>query len=374
MTWKSHIAKMKKDREILSWSEETVNQSRTCGGISARRRTQNGGMRSMTIRVGIMGYGNLGRGVECALKQNPDMELTAVFTRRDPGSVKILTEGVNVYPAKDAKDLADQVDVLILCGGSATDLPEQTPEYAKYFNVVDSFDTHAKIPEHFAAVDKAAKEAGNTAVISAGWDPGMFSLNRLYGSAVLPDGKDYTFWGRGVSQGHSDAIRRIAGVKDARQYTIPVESALEAIRSGETPELTTRQKHTRECFVVAEEGADLAAIEKEIVTMPNYFADYDTTVHFISQEEMERDHRSLPHGGFVIRSGKTGWDLEHNHVIEYSLKLDSNPEFTSSVIVACARAAYRMRQEGMTGCKTILDFPPAYLSSKSGEELRKELL
>ena len=374
MTWKSHIAKMKKDREILSWSEETVNQSRTCGGISARRRTQNGGMRSMTIRVGIMGYGNLGRGVECALKQNPDMELTAVFTRRDPGSVKILTEGVNVYPAKDAKDLADQVDVLILCGGSATDLPEQTPEYAKYFNVVDSFDTHAKIPEHFAAVDKAAREAGNTAVISAGWDPGMFSLNRLYGSAVLPDGKDYTFWGRGVSQGHSDAIRRIEGVKDARQYTIPVESALEAIRSGETPELTTRQKHTRECFVVAEEGADLAAIEKEIVTMPNYFADYDTTVHFISQEEMERDHRSLPHGGFVIRSGKTGWDLEHNHVIEYSLKLDSNPEFTSSVIVACARAAYRMKQEGMTGCKTILDLPPAYLSSKSGEELRKELL
>ena len=374
MTRKSHIAKMKKDREILSWSEETVNQSRTCGGISARSRTQNGGMRSMTIRVGIMGYGNLGRGVECALKQNPDMELTAVFTRRDPGSVKILTEGVNVYPAKDAKDLADQVDVLILCGGSATDLPEQTPEYAKYFNVVDSFDTHAKIPEHFAAVDKAAREAGNTAVISAGWDPGIFSLNRLYGSAVLPDGKDYTFWGRGVSQGHSDAIRRIAGVKDARQYTIPVESALEAIRSGETPELTTRQKHTRECFVVAEEGADLAAIEKEIVTMPNYFADYDTTVHFISQEEMERDHRSLPHGGFVIRSGKTGWNLEHNHVIEYSLKLDSNPEFTSSVIVACARAAYRMKQEGMTGCKTILDLPPAYLSSKSGEELRKELL
>ena len=364
MTWKSHIAKMKKDREILSWSEETVNQSRTCGGISARSRTQNGGMRSMTIRVGIMGYGNLGRGVECALKQNPDMELTAVFTRRDPGSVKILTEGVNVYPAKDAKDLADQVDVLILCGGSATDLPEQTPEYAKYFNVVDSFDTHAKIPEHFAAVDKAAREAGNTAVISAGWDPGMFSLNRLYGSAVLPDGKDYTFWGRGVSQGHSDAIRRIAGVKDARQYTIPVESALEAIRSGETPELTTRQKHTRECFVVAEEGADLAAIEKEIVTMPNYFADYDTTVHFISQEEMERDHRSLPHGGFVIRSGKTGWDLEHNHVIEYSLKLDSNPEFTSSVIVACARAAYRMKQEGMTGCKTILDLPAGILILK----------
>lgn len=374
MTWKSHIAKMKKDREILSWSEETVNQSRTCGGISARSRTQNGGMRSMTIRVGIMGYGNLGRGVECALKQNPDMELTAVFTRRDPGSVKILTEGVNVYPAKDAKDLADQVDVLILCGGSATDLPEQTPEYAKYFNVVDSFDTHAKIPEHFAAVDKAAREAGNTAVISAGWDPGMFSLNRLYGSAVLPDGKDYTFWGRGVSQGHSDAIRRIAGVKDARQYTIPVESALEAIRSGETPELTTRQKHTRECFVVAEEGADLAAIEKEIVTMPNYFADYDTTVHFISQEEMERDHRSLPHGGFVIRSGKTGWDLEHNHVIEYSLKLDSNPEFTASVIAAYARAAYRLSREGQSGCKTVFDIAPAYLSAADGAELRKHLL
>lgn len=321
-----------------------------------------------------MGYGNLGRGVECALKQNPDMELTAVFTRRDPGSVKILTEGVNVYPAKDAKDLADQVDVLILCGGSATDLPEQTPEYAKYFNVVDSFDTHAKIPEHFAAVDKAAREAGNTAVISAGWDPGMFSLNRLYGNAVLPDGKDYTFWGRGVSQGHSDAIRRIAGVKDARQYTIPVESALEAIRSGETPELTTRQKHTRECFVVLEEGADAAKVEETIKNMPNYFADYDTTVHFISEEELKEKHSGIPHGGFVIRSGKTGWNKENQHVIEYSLKLDSNPEFTSCVIVAYARAAYRLYKEGQAGCKTVFDIAPAYLSAKDGAELRKSLL
>lgn len=328
----------------------------------------------MTIKVGIMGYGNLGRGIECAVRQNPDMELAAVFTRRNPDSVKILTEGVNVYAAEEAKNMADKIDVLILCGGSATDLPVQTPEYAKYFNVVDSFDTHAKIPEHFANVDKSARESGKVAVISAGWDPGMFSLNRVYANAVLPNGSDYTFWGKGVSQGHSDAIRRIEGVKDARQYTIPVESALEAIRSGETPKLTTRQKHTRECFVVAEDGADKAKIENEIVTMPNYFSDYDTTVHFITEEEMKRDHSALPHGGFVIRSGKTGWNLENKHVIEYSLKLDSNPEFTSSVIVACARAAYRMNQEGMNGCKTILDIPPAYLSAKSGEELRKELL
>ena len=328
----------------------------------------------MTIRIGIMGYGNLGRGIECAIKQNPDMELAAVFTRRDPENVKILTEGVPVCHADKAKEMADRIDVLILCGGSATDLPVQTPEYAKYFNVVDSFDTHAKIPEHFANVDAAAKEAGTVAVISAGWDPGMFSLNRLYAGAVLPDGKDYTFWGKGVSQGHSDAIRRIAGVKDARQYTIPVASALETIRSGETPELTTRQKHTRECFVVVEEGADKAKIEQEIVTMPNYFADYDTTVHFISEEELKRDHAELPHGGFVIRSGKSGWDLEHNHVIEYALKLDSNPEFTASVVAVCARAAYRMKQEGMSGCKTILDIPPSYLSAKSGAELRKELL
>ena len=328
----------------------------------------------MTIRIGIMGYGNLGRGIECAVKNNPDMELAAVFTRRDPASVKIKTEGVSVYHADEAKNMADKVDVLILCGGSATDLPVQTPEYAKYFTVVDSFDNHSKIPEHFANVDAAAKESGNVAVISAGWDPGMFSLNRVYANAVLPNGKDYTFWGKGVSQGHSDAVRRIDGVKDCRQYTIPVESALERIRGGETPDLITREKHTRECFVVAEEGADLARIEHEIVTMPAYFADYDTTVHFITEEEMKRDHSALPHGGFVIRSGKTGWDLEHNHVIEYSLKLDSNPEFTSSVIAACARAAYRMKQEGMKGCKTILDIPPAYLCAQTGEFLRAHML
>ena len=328
----------------------------------------------MAIRIGIMGYGNLGRGIECAVKNNPDMELTAVFTRRDPATVKILTEGVSVYHADEAKNHADEVDVLILCGGSATDLPVQTPEYAKYFTVVDSFDNHSKIPEHFANVDATAKESGNVAVISAGWDPGMFSLNRVYANAVLPNGKDYTFWGKGVSQGHSDAVRRIAGVKDCRQYTIPVDSALERIRGGETPDLITREKHTRECFVVAEEGADLAQIEHEIVTMPAYFADYDTTVHFITEEEMKRDHSALPHGGFVIRSGKTGWNLEHNHVIEYSLKLDSNPEFTSSVIAACARAAYRMKQEGMSGCKTILDIPPAYLCTQSGDFLRAHML
>ncbi len=328
----------------------------------------------MAIRIGIMGYGNLGRGIECAVKNNPDMELAAVFTRRDPATVKILTEGVSVYHADEAKDHADEVDVLILCGGSATDLPVQTPEYAKYFTVVDSFDNHSKIPEHFANVDATAKAGGNVAVISAGWDPGMFSLNRVYANAVLPNGKDYTFWGKGVSQGHSDAVRRVAGVKDCRQYTIPVDSALERIRGGETPDLITREKHTRECFVVAEEGADLAQIEHDIVTMPAYFADYDTTVHFITEEEMKRDHSALPHGGFVIRSGKTGWNLEHNHVIEYSLKLDSNPEFTSSVIAACARAAYRMKQEGMSGCKTILDIPPAYLCAQSAEFLRAHML
>ena len=328
----------------------------------------------MTIRIGIMGYGNLGRGIECAVKNNPDMELAAVFTRRDPATVKILTEGVSVYHADEAKDHANEVDVIILCGGSSTDLPVQTPEYAKYFTVVDSFDNHSKIPEHYANVDAAAKPNGNVAVISAGWDPGMFSLNRVYANAVLPNGKDYTFWGKGVSQGHSDAVRRVAGVKDCRQYTIPVTSALERIRGGETPDLITREKHTRECFVVAEEGADLAQIEHDIVTMPAYFADYDTTVHFITEEEMKRDHSALPHGGFVIRSGKTGWNLEHNHVIEYSLKLDSNPEFTSSVIAACARAAYRMKQEGMSGCKTILDIPPAYLCVQSDEFLRAHML
>ena len=328
----------------------------------------------MSIRIGILGYGNLGRGVECALRQNPDMELAAVFTRRDPKNVKILTPDVPVYTADMAEQMAEQIDVLILCGGSATDLPVQTPQFARLFNVVDSFDTHARIPEHFDAVDAAARQGGKVGVISVGWDPGMFSLNRMYASAILPDGADYTFWGKGVSQGHSDAIRRIEGVRDARQYTIPVESALEAVRRGDNPELTVRQKHTRECFVVAEEGADKARIEREIKTMPNYFADYDTTVHFISEEEMKRDHSTLPHGGFVIRNGKTGWNQENTHVIEYRLKLDSNPEFTSSVIVCCARAAFRMKQEGMSGCKTILDIPPAYLSAKSGEELRKNLL
>ena len=328
----------------------------------------------MNIRIGIMGYGNLGRGIECAIRQNPDMELVAVFTRRPPESVKILTPGVKVYHADEAVAKKDEIDVLILCGGSATDLPTQTPEYAKYFNVIDSFDTHAKIPEHFAAVDAMAKQSGNVAVISCGWDPGMFSINRLYASAILPEGKDYTFWGKGVSQGHSDAIRRIEGVLDAKQYTIPIDEALNAVRSGETPEFTARQKHLRECFVVAAEGADKARIENEIKTMPNYFADYDTIVHFISQDELKRDHSGIPHGGFVIRSGKTGADKEHTHIIEYSLKLDSNPEFTASVIVACARAVYRMRREGMTGCKTIFDLPPSYLSPMSGEELRKHLL
>ena len=328
----------------------------------------------MSIRIGILGYGNLGRGVECAIKHNPDLELKAVFTRRDPASVKILTETAKVYHVDEAVKMKDDIDVMILCGGSATDLPVQTPEFAKYFNVVDSFDTHAKIPEHFEAVDKAAKESGKTALISAGWDPGMFSLNRLYANAIMPTGKDYTFWGKGVSQGHSDAVRRIEGVIDARQYTIPVEKALEAVRNGENPELTTREKHTREVFVVAAEGADKAKIENEIKTMPNYFDEYDTTVHFITEEEMKRDHAGLPHGGFVIRTGKTGWNDEHNHVIEYSLKLDSNPEFTSSVIAAYARAVYRLNKEGQTGCKTVFDIAPAYLSAQSPEELRAHML
>ena len=326
------------------------------------------------IRIGILGYGNLGKGVECAVKQNEDMILSAVFTRRAPESLKILTEGVPVYSAADAAAHADEVDVLILCGGSATDLPAQTPEMAKYFNVIDSFDTHARIPEHFANVDAAARISGKVGLISCGWDPGMFSLNRVYASAVLPNGKDYTFWGKGVSQGHSDAVRRIEGVVDARQYTIPVDEALEQVRSGSNPELTTRQKHTRECFVVAEEGADLARIEKEIVTMPNYFADYDTTVHFISMEEMKANHSGIPHGGFVIRSGKTGWNEEYSNVIEYSLKLDSNPAFTSSVIVAYARAAYRMAKEGMSGCKTVLDIAPAQLSAYDPAYLREHML
>ena len=328
----------------------------------------------MSIRIGIMGYGNLGRGVECAIKHNPDMELVAVFTRRDPETLKILTETAGVYRAQDAEKMKDKIDVLILCGGSATDLPVQTPKYAQWFNVVDSFDTHARIPEHFDDVDRAAAESGHVGIISVGWDPGMFSLNRMYANAILTNGKDYTFWGKGVSQGHSDAIRRIEGVKDGKQYTIPVEAALEAVRRGEDPELTTRQKHTRECFVVAEEGADLARIEQEIKTMPNYFDEYDTTVHFISEEELKRDHSGIPHGGFVIRTGSTGWNDENRHVIEYSLKLDSNPEFTSSVLIAYARAAYRLFSEGQCGCRTVFDIPPAYLSEKSGEELRKMML
>ena len=326
------------------------------------------------MKIAILGYGNLGKGLECAVKQNDDMELACVFTRRDPNTLTIKTAGVPVYSATEIEAHKDEFDVLILCGGSATDLPTQTPEYAKICNVVDSFDTHARIPEHFANVDAAAKSGNNIALISCGWDPGMFSLNRLYANAILPEGKDYTFWGKGVSQGHSDAIRRIEGVQDAKQYTIPVESALEAVRSGENPELTTRQKHIRECYVVAKEGADKAKIEAEIKNMPNYFADYDTTVHFISQEELDRNHSGIPHGGFVIRSGKTGWDNEYNNIIEYSLKLDSNPAFTSAVLVSYARAVYRMKKEGATGCKTVFDVAPAYLSPLSGEELRAHLL
>ena len=326
------------------------------------------------IRVGILGYGNLGKGVEAALAQNEDMQLVGVFTRRSPESVSVRTPDVPVYHCDKLADMKKDIDVLILCGGSATDLPEQTPVYAEMFNVIDSFDTHARIPEHFANVDAKAKAAGTTCIISCGWDPGMFSLNRLYANCILPEGRDYTFWGKGVSQGHSDAVRRIEGVADCRQYTIPVPAAMDAVRAGENPELTTREKHTRECFVVAKEGADLAKIEEEIKTMPNYFADYDTTVHFITAEEMQRDHSGLPHGGSVIRTGVTGMEKEHKHVIEYSLKLDSNPEFTGSVIVAYARAAYRMNQEGMTGCKTVFDIAPAYLSELSGEELRAHLL
>ena len=329
------------------------------------------------MKIGILGYGNLGKGVECAIKNNPDMELAAVFTRRDPSSLKLLTAGVPVYNVADVEAHKSEIDVLVICGGSATDLPKQTPEYAKYFNVIDSFDTHAKIPEHFANVDKAAKDNGHIALISCGWDPGMFSLARLYANCILPDGNDYTFWGKGVSQGHSDAIRRVKGVKDGKQYTVPVESALKAVRAGENPELTTRQKHTRECFVVPEDGAtkeDLGRIEKEIKEMPNYFADYDTIVHFISQEELNKNHSGIPHGGFVFRSGKTGWDKEYNNVIEYSLKLDSNPAFTASVLVSFARAIFRMNKEGQTGCKTVFDVAPAYLSPLSGEEIRAHLL
>ena len=327
----------------------------------------------MTIRIGILGYGNLGRGVELAVQHCPDMELAGVFTRRNPQSLQTVT-GANVYSMEQAETMQNEIDVMILCGGSATDLPVQTPKFAQLYNVIDSFDTHAKIPEHFDAVDAAAKAAGKTAIISTGWDPGMFSLNRVLAQAILPQGDTYTFWGKGVSQGHSDAIRRLDGVKDARQYTIPVETALEAVRNGEAPNLTTRQKHLRECFVVAEEGADLAKIEQEIVTMPNYFAEYDTTVHFISEEELRANHSGIPHGGFVIHSGKTGVNSENTHVIEYGLKLDSNPEFTASVLVAYARAAYGMHKDGITGCKTVFDVAPRYLSPMSDEQLRKEML
>lgn len=326
------------------------------------------------IRIGIVGYGNIGRGVELAVERNEDMELVAVVTRRDPKSVQILTEGVKKVHFDDILTLKDEVDVMILCGGSATDLPVMGPEIAKHFNMIDSFDTHAKIPEYFADVDTAANEGKKVGIISVGWDPGMFSLNRIYAESILVQGSTYTFWGKGVSQGHSDAIRRVEGVKDGKQYTIPVEAALEAVRNGEDPELTTRQKHTRECFVVLEEGADAKKVEEEIKTMPNYFSDYDTTVHFISQEELDRDHSKIPHGGFVLRSGCTGWEKENKHIIEYSLKLDSNPEFTSSVLVAYARAAYKLSKEGQSGCKTVFDIAPAYLSAKSGDELRASLL
>ena len=326
------------------------------------------------INIGIIGYGNLAKGVECAIRQNPDMKLAAVFTRRDPSSVKILTPDVPVLSLEDTADWKEKIDVMILCGGSATDLPKMTPAFAKDFNVIDSFDTHANIPAHYAAVDAAASQAGNIALISLGWDPGLFSVNRLYASAILPQGKDYTFWGKGVSQGHSDAVRRIPGVLDCRQYTIPVPEAMDRVRSGENPQLTTREKHTRYCYVVAEEGADKAAIENAIKTMPNYFADYDTTVEFISMEEMRRDHSGLPHGGSVIRSGVTGWEGECRQTIEYKLTLDSNPQFTSSVLVACARAVMRMKDRGITGCRTIFDLAPADLSAMSREEMLAHML
>lgn len=325
----------------------------------------------MKTRIGILGYGNLGKGVECAVKEAADMELVAVFTRRNPKDVTILTENVPVCNVDEAADWKDKIDVMILCGGSATDLPVQTPQFASMFNVIDSFDTHARIPEHFAAVDKAAKEAGKVAIISVGWDPGMFSLNRVYANAILPDGKDYTFWGKGVSQGHSDAIRRIKGVKNAKQYTLPVESALERVRSGENPELTTREKHERECFVVLEEGADAAAVEKEIKEMPNYFSDYNTVVHFVSEEELKEKHSKMSHGGFVLRSGKTSENI--NQIAEFSLHLDSNPEFTASTLVAYARAIYRLRKQGKTGAITVLDIPAALLSTKTHDELLKDI-
>ncbi len=328
----------------------------------------------MSTKVAIYGYGNLGKGVECAIKQNDDMELFGIFTRRDPAAVKPLGNDAKVYKAEDIFNFKNEIDVVIICGGSATDLPEMTPMLAEHFNVIDSFDTHANIPQHFANTDAAAKRGAKTAVISVGWDPGMFSLNRAFANAILPSGSDYTFWGEGVSQGHSDAIRRIDGVADARQYTIPVPEALERVRNGENPELTTREKHTRRCFVVLKEGADENKVREEIVTMPNYFADYDTEVYFITAEEMARDHSNLQHGGFVIRTGKTGWNNEHNHVIEYSLKLESNPEFTASVLAAYARAAVRLCAKGDTGCKTVFDIAPAELMKITPAEMRAHML
>ena len=326
------------------------------------------------IKIGIVGYGNLAKGVECAIRQNPDMELAAVFTRRDPEKIQIKTPGVPVLPVIQASHWKDKIDVMILCGGSATDLPVMTPEFARDFNVIDSFDNHAKIPVHFENVDKVAKESGHIAFISLGWDPGLFSVNRLYASAILPEGKDYTFWGTGVSQGHSDAVRRIPGVLDCRQYTVPVQEALDSVLGGETPELTARQKHKRDCYVVAQEGADLDAIETAIKTMPGYFADYDTTVTFVSSKVLAKEHAGLPHGGHVIRNGVTGWDRENRQVIDYSLKLDSNPQFTSSILVTCARAAVRMKNRGITGCQTIFDIAPADLSILSREEIIKTML
>ena len=325
------------------------------------------------IRIGIVGYGNIGRGVEQAIKRNEDMELAAVFTRRDPASVKVATEGAKVVHMDDMLSMKGDVDVMVLCGGSATDLPVMGPEIAANFNTIDSFDTHAKIPEYFANVDKAAKEGNNISIISVGWDPGMFSLNRLYAESILVQGSTYTFWGKGVSQGHSDAIRRIPGVKNAIQYTVPVDKAVDQVRSGSEPKLTTRDKHTRECYVVAQEGANKAEIENAIKTMPNYFDEYNTTVHFISEEELKRDHSKMPHGGFVIRTGETG-EEGNKHVIEYSLKLDSNPEFTASVLIAYARAAYRLNQKGENGARSVFDIAPALLSMKTPEQLRKEIL
>ncbi|MCI9273325.1 MAG: diaminopimelate dehydrogenase [Clostridiales bacterium] len=331
-------------------------------------------MADQKIRIGIVGYGNLGKGVELAIRQNDDMELFGVFTRRDPEQLQLATDGISKYRVEEAETFKDQIDVMILCGGSATDLKEQGPQFASLFNTVDSFDTHAKIPEYFESMDHAARESGKVAAISVGWDPGMFSINRMYGEAVLPQGKTYTFWGKGVSQGHSDAIRRVKGVKNGIQYTIPVEAAVNRVRHGEDPELSTREKHLRECFVVAEDGADKAAIEQEIKNMPNYFSDYDTVVHFITEDQLKADHSAMPHGGFVIRSGKTGAQQDTKHIVEYSLKLESNPEFTSSVLVAYARAVYRLHKAGESGAKTVLDIAPAMLSAKSGAQLRKELL